>query len=107
MGFLAKILGVDSDQIAKLAPVTPSCCDKAVDDAADFREKVEVVLEQIRPALHADGGDIRLVEVIDTSIRVKLVGACDGCPSAALTLRHGIEKRLREAIPEFEDLIPF
>ena len=45
MGFLAKILGVDSEPIAKLAPVTPSCCSKVVDDAADFREKVEAVLE--------------------------------------------------------------
>ena len=107
MGFLAKILGVDSEQIAKRAPVTPSCCSNVVDNGANFGEKVEAVLEEIRPALHADGGDIRLVEVVGHSIRVKLVGACDGCPSAALTLRHGIEKRLREAIPEFEDLIPF
>ena len=105
MGFLAKILGVDLDQPTHSTPVTPSCCSRAA-AGTDFSEKVEAVLEQIRPALHSDGGDIQLVEVIGNSIRVKLVGACDGCPSAALTLRDAIEKRLREAIPEFEDLIP-
>ncbi len=106
MGFLAKILGVDSVQSGNSAPVTPPCSGGAA-AGADFREKVEAVLEEVRPTLHLDGGDVQLVEVIGNSIRVKLVGACDGCPSAALTLRYAIEKRLREAVPEFEDLIPF
>jgi Fe-S cluster biogenesis protein NfuA len=74
--------------------------------SGSLEERIESVLESVRPALRADHGDIELVEVVGRSARVRLTGACDGCPSAALTLRFGIEKKLREAIPEFEDLIP-
>ncbi len=60
----------------------------------------------MRPALHADGGDIEIIGFSGRSVRVRLVGACVGCPSAALTLRFGIEKKLKDAVPEFEALIP-
>ena len=56
-----------------------------------MREKVEVVLAQIRPALQADGGDVELVAVNEGVVRLKLKGVCDGCPMATMTLRHGIE----------------
>jgi len=66
-----------------------------------MKEKVTKVLEQIRPGLQADGGDVELVEVTEDGIvKVKLTGACAGCPMSTLTLRMAIEKKLKEEIPE-------
>jgi len=70
-----------------------------------MREKLEVVLAQIRPALQADGGDVELVAVNEGVVRLKLKGACDGCPMATMTLRHGIERVLKEQIPEVKEVI--
>ena len=70
-----------------------------------MREKVEVVLAQIRPALQADGGDVELVAVNEGVVRLKLKGTCDGCPMATMTLRHGIERVLKEQIPEVKEVI--
>ena len=75
-------------------------------EETQFRLQVEAVLNDVRPMLHSDGGDIELVDVVGKSIKVRLKGACDGCASASFTLRLGIEKRLREEIPDFGDLIP-
>jgi len=107
MGLLSKIFGVDPDLLAGRGVETQSDEGGGIPQGADFRTKVEWVLDQARPALRADGGDVQLVDVIGHSIRVRLVGACVGCSSSTLTLRFGIESKLREAIPEFEDLIPF
>ena len=68
------------------------------------RERVEAVLERVRPFLQADGGDIELLEVQGNSARVRLTGMCAGCPSAHMTLHVGVETALREEIPEFETL---
>jgi len=68
------------------------------------RERVEVVLERVRPFLQADGGDIELLEVQGNSARVRLTGMCAGCPSAHMTLYMGVEMALREEIREFEEL---
>ena len=67
-----------------------------------LREQVEKVLsEQIAPRLQADGGDIEFVEVTeDNIVKVRLRGACAGCPGAQMTLRMGVERILKEAIPE-------
>lgn len=65
-----------------------------------MREKVEAVLKNIRPALQNDGGDVELVEVDQGIVKVRLKGACNGCPMAAMTLKNGIERALKEAIPE-------
>ncbi|MGB3341666.1 MAG: NifU family protein [bacterium] len=66
-----------------------------------MKEKVEKALAEIRPGLQADGGDVELVEVTDEGIvKVKLTGACAGCPMSTLTLKMSIEKRLMEKIPE-------
>ena len=66
-----------------------------------MKEKVEKALAEIRPGLQADGGDVELVEVTDDGIvKVKLTGACAGCPMSTLTLKMSIEKRLMEQIPE-------
>ena len=70
-----------------------------------MREKVEAALAQIRPALLADGGDVQLVDVNDGVVTVKLSGACYGCPMAAMTLQHGIERVLKEQIPEVKEVI--
>jgi Fe-S cluster biogenesis protein NfuA len=70
-----------------------------------MRDKVEAVLEQIRPALLADGGDVELVDVNDGMVTVRLRGACSGCPMASITLKHGIEQLLKEQVPEVKEVI--
>ena len=69
------------------------------------RERVEAVLERVRPFLQADGGDIELLAVEGNSANVRLTGMCAGCPSAHMTLQVGIETALRDEIPEFETLL--
>ena len=67
-------------------------------------ERVQSVLEKVRPFLQADGGDIELVEVRGNSIDIRLTGLCAGCPSAHMTLHAGVEVAMREVMPEFETL---
>jgi Fe-S cluster biogenesis protein NfuA len=64
------------------------------------RERVEKVLDKIRPALLADGGNIDLIDVTDGVVKVRLKGACAGCMGAQMTLKMGVEKLLKEEIPE-------
>ncbi len=67
----------------------------------DLRKRVEEVIDTIRPNLQADGGDVELVDFTEEGIaRVRLQGACHGCPMAAMTLQMGIERILRNEIPE-------
>ena len=68
------------------------------------RERVEAILQRVRPFLQADGGDIELVEIDGHSASVRLTGMCSGCPSAHMTLSLGVEALLRKDIPEFEKL---
>ncbi len=71
-----------------------------------MKEKVEAALMKIRPALQADGGDVELVEVTaDGVVKVKLTGACSGCPMSQMTLKSGIEKTLKEEVPEVKEVI--
>ncbi len=106
MGLLSKIFGVDPDFLAgRTIASEVSGGGATIPEGADFTMKVEAVLDQVRPGLHADGGDVQLIDVSGHSIRIKLVGACAGCTSSSITLRHGIEKKLRDQIPEFEELI--
>ena len=66
-----------------------------------MREKVEAALEKVRPHLQADGGDIELVEIgEDGVVKVRLTGACKGCPMSQKTLKHGVEKVLIKMVPE-------
>jgi Fe-S cluster biogenesis protein NfuA len=68
-----------------------------------MRERVEEVMNEIRPMLQADGGDVELVEVTDDGVvKVRLTGACGGCPMSQMTLSGGIERRLKEVIPEVQ-----
>jgi Fe-S cluster biogenesis protein NfuA len=72
-----------------------------------MREKVEQALGEVRPALQADGGDVELVDVTpDGIVKVKLTGACHGCPMAEMTLRQGIESHLKERVPEVKAVEP-
>jgi Fe-S cluster biogenesis protein NfuA len=72
-----------------------------------MREKVEQALSEVRPALQADGGDVELVDVTpDGVVKVKLTGACHGCPMAEMTLRQGIENHLKERVPEVTSVVP-
>ena len=64
-----------------------------------MKEKVKEVLDRIRPALQADGGDVELVDVIDGIVKVRLQGACSGCPMSTMTVRNGIERQLQQEIP--------
>ncbi len=69
-----------------------------------MEKKVQEVLEKIKPSLQADGGDVELVEVKDGVVKVRLKGACAGCPMSQMTLKMGIEKILKEQIPEVESV---
>ena len=71
-----------------------------------LREKVEVALEKIRPSLQADGGNVELVEVTpDGIVKVKLTGACLGCPMSQMTLQMGIGRMLKKEVPEVKEVI--
>ena len=70
-----------------------------------MREKVETALAQIRPALQADGGDVELIDVNDGTVQVKLTGACAGCPMSTMTLKMGIERKLKEEVPEIKEVV--
>ncbi|MBU4304132.1 MAG: NifU family protein [Candidatus Omnitrophica bacterium] len=70
-----------------------------------MKEEVAKVLEEIRPALQADGGDVELLEVTDEGIvKVRLKGACGCCPMSQMTLKMGIEKRLKEMVPSVKEV---
>ncbi|MFI4861207.1 MAG: NifU family protein [Phycisphaerales bacterium JB063] len=65
-----------------------------------LHEQVAAVLERIRPAIQMDGGDLELVEITDANVvRIRLMGACVGCPSSSITLKMGIERNLIEKVP--------
>lgn len=65
-----------------------------------MKDQVEAALDKIRPALQADGGNVELVDVEDSGrVKVRLTGACHGCPMSQMTLKMGIEKALRESVP--------
>jgi Fe-S cluster biogenesis protein NfuA len=71
-----------------------------------MKEKVEAALNKIRPALIADGGNVELVEVDDKGVvKVRLTGACGGCPMSQMTLKLGIERILKKEVPEVKDVI--
>jgi Fe-S cluster biogenesis protein NfuA len=71
-----------------------------------MEEKVRIVLDEIRPFLKADGGDAELVEVTpDGVVKIRLVGACGHCPMSIMTLKMGIEKKLKERVPEVKEVV--
>ncbi|OHB68736.1 MAG: hypothetical protein A2Y77_06570 [Planctomycetes bacterium RBG_13_62_9] len=71
-----------------------------------FEEQVSEVIESVRPALQGHGGDVQLVGVdADKTVRVRLQGACRGCPGATMTMRMGIERILRDRVPEVKQVV--
>jgi len=70
-----------------------------------MNENVEKVLEQIRPSLQADGGDVELIRVKDGIVSVRLTGACGSCPMSTMTLKMGIEKLLKSKLPEVKEVV--
>ncbi len=70
-----------------------------------MREKVDAALEKIRPALRADGGDVELVDVKDGVATVRLTGACGSCPMSTMTLRMGVERVIKQEVPEIKEVV--
>jgi Fe-S cluster biogenesis protein NfuA len=67
-------------------------------------QRVDRALDQIRPAIRMDGGEVELVEVEEGIARVRMVGACGGCPMSTMTLKMGIERAIRQAVPEVKSV---
>ena len=70
-----------------------------------MKEKVQEVIDKIRPMLQRDGGDIQLIDVTDGIVKVKLQGACGSCPMSAMTLKMGVEKQLKQEVPEVKEVV--
>ena len=70
-----------------------------------MKEKVEKVLDKVRPSLIADGGNVELVDVEDGVVKVRLTGACSGCPMSQMTLKMGIERVIKQEIPEIKEVV--
>lgn len=89
----------------KPAPVQPATAGATSDSIpSDLAPRVQAALDRIRPALQMDGGDVELVGIDGYSVKVRLTGHCVGCPSAQMTLQYGIERALRDEIPELENV---
>ena len=71
---------------------------------ADLKSKVQEALNKIRPMLQADGGDIELVDVVGKVVKVKLTGACGCCPMSQMTLKMGVQRAIKEVVPEIESV---
>ncbi|HOJ77745.1 MAG TPA: NifU family protein [Bacillota bacterium] len=69
-----------------------------------MKEKVSELIEQVRPSLQADGGDVELVDVVDGVVKVKLKGACSGCPMSTMTVKNGIERFIKQHVPEIKSV---
>lgn len=70
-----------------------------------MKEKVQKVIEKIRPMLQRDGGDIQLIDVTDGVVKVKLTGACGSCPMSMMTLKMGVESELKKEVPEVKEVV--
>nr|WP_259736291.1 NifU family protein [Synechococcus sp. CS-1329] len=85
---------------------TTASAEAAVNDPRALTvENVERVLDELRPYLMADGGNVEIVEIDGPTVKVRLQGACGSCPSSTMTLKMGIERKLREAIPEVNEVV--
>jgi len=83
-----------------------NCGCSGAETEKSFADKVGEVIEMVRPALQGHGGDVELVGVDeDNTVRVRLQGACQGCPGAAMTMKMGIERILKEKVPEVKEVV--
>jgi Fe-S cluster biogenesis protein NfuA len=78
-------------------------------DASDLGSRVQQVLDTIRPYVQADGGDIELVDIVDGVVQIRLAGSCVGCMYSMMTLQAGVERMLKEQVPEVKavEAVPF
>lgn len=77
-----------------------------MEEQITLKSKVETAIEEIRPSLQSDGGDIKLVAVSEEGeVSVQLQGACAGCPMSQMTLTHGVEKHLKKVVPEVSSVV--
>jgi len=83
-----------SDWVMPHAGADPAAMSRAL------HERVEAAIERVRPALLADGGNCEILDVRDGVVTLKLIGACGSCPMSQMTLRHGLERAIREEVPE-------
>lgn len=72
------------------------------EDGEALRERVEAALDTIRPAIAMDGGNVELLDIEEGVVTLRMMGACGGCPMSTMTLKRGIEQRLRELVPGIE-----
>ncbi len=86
-------------------PVLPKGARQGAGSESEVEKRIQQVLEEIRPYVQGDGGDIIYAGFEDGVVRVVLQGSCAGCPSSTATLRQGVEARLREAVPEVKELV--
>ncbi len=71
-----------------------------------IKDQVQAVIDRIRPAVQADGGDIELVDVVADVVKIRFHGACHGCPSSTMTLQFGIERAIKDKIPAITQVVP-
>ena len=93
------------DIASAMSSETTTATTEASDPRALTLENVERTLDELRPYLMADGGNVEVVEIDGPVVKVRLQGACGSCPSSTMTLKMGIERKLREAIPEVSEVI--
>ena len=99
---------MSTDSPSSSAPTTEATSETAAvanDPRALTMENVERTLDEVRPYLMADGGNVEGVEIDGPIVKVRLQGACGSCPSSTMTLKMGIERKLREAIPEVDEVV--
>ena len=95
-----------TDTASTASAASPPSLDAATDDPRALTiPNVERVLDELRPYLMADGGNVEIVEIDGPVVKVRLQGACGSCPSSTMTLKMGIERKLREAIPEVNEVV--
>ena len=70
-----------------------------------MKEKIQKAIDKIKPMLQADGGDVELVDYADGVVKVRLRGACSGCPMSQMTLKNGIERTLKQEVPEITSVV--
>jgi Fe-S cluster biogenesis protein NfuA len=101
-----QVMGISMKQ-AHSPMAAPATAGSSASVAESLRERVQNVIDLIRPAVQADGGDIELVDVMaDGLVSIRFHGACVGCPSRNITLQMGIERNLRERVPEVTGVVP-
>lgn len=102
---IKEIIKSNLEQMNKWAEANKPAQVENLADDSDIRAKIENVLNKLRPALVADGGNIELVDVVNKDVRLRMVGACGSCPSALMTMKMGVERALLSELPDEVDTV--